>query len=321
MKGKINIFAADFVHPHGIELLKKKFNVFVLPPLDNTALLKELSSYGAARGALVVRSTRKVDSAFLRSLAEKTNIDLVCTVSSGYDNIDLDACKKFKIKAMNVAGANSIAAAEFTMALILAITKNIVPADRDMKKGKFESGAFSNTELNGKTIGIIGVGRIGSKVAKLSRAFGMNVLGNDIKASVRSKHKSIRFVSLNTLLAGSDFVTIHTPLDGSTHNLLNSTNLKSLKKEAVIINCSRGGTIDERALLKALKSGKAAYAGIDVFENEPAFNRQFARLSNVLITPHLAGKTIESKERMAVEAARKIIKFYTKKLTSAELIN
>lgn len=321
MKEKINIFAADFVHPHGIDLLKKKFNVYVLPTLDNKALIKKLSSFGKTKGALVVRSTRKVDSAFVRQLAEKTGIDLVCTVSSGYDNIDLDTCRRYKIKAMNVAGANSTAAAEFTVALMLAITKNIIPADKDMKKGRFKSGTFSNTELYGKTIGIIGVGRIGSKVAKLSRAFGMNILANDIKPSVRAKHKNIKFVSLNTLLPGADFVTIHTPLNGSTHHLLNSSNLKKLKKGAVVLNCSRGGTIDERALLKALKSGKAAYAGVDVFENEPAFNKQFARLSNVILTPHLAGKTIESKERMAVEAARKIIKFYAKKLTSAELIN
>ncbi len=321
MKEKINIFAADFVHPHGIDLLKKKFNVYVLQKLNNNALIKKLSSFGKTRGTLVVRSTRKVDLAFVRQLAEKSGIDLICTVSSGYDNIDLNACRKFRIKAMNVAGANSTAAAEFTMALMLAVTKNIIPADKDMKSGMFNSGIFSNTELYGKTIGIIGVGRIGSKVAKLSHAFGMNIIANDIKPSVRAKHKNIRFVSLNKLLAGSDFITIHTPLDRSTYHLLNSANLRYLKKGAVILNCSRGGTIDERPLMKALKSGKAAYAGVDVFENEPAFNKQFARLTNVILTPHLAGKTIESKERMAVEAARKIIKFYAKKLTAAELIN
>ena len=110
-------------------------------------------------------------------------------------------------------------------------------------------------------------------------------------------------------------------MDSTTYHLLNSSNLKKLKKGAVVLNCSRGGTIDERALLKALRSGKAGYAGVDVFENEPAFNKQFTRLSNAILTPHLAGKTIESKERMAIEAARKIIKFYAKKLTSAELIN
>ena len=321
MKEKINIFVADYLHPHGIELLKKKFNVIVLPQSNNKSLIQKITSYGNLKSALIVRSTRKVDAAFVSSLASNTGINLVCTVSTGYDNIDLKACRKYGIKAMNVAGANSIAAAEFTMALMLALTKSIIPADRDMKKGIFESGFFANTELNGKTIGIIGGGRIGSKVAKLSRAFGMNILGNDIKQSVRLKHKNIRFVSLQTLLSGSDFITIHTPLDRTTYHLLNSSNLKKLKKGAVVLNCSRGGTIDERALLKALRSGKAGYAGVDVFENEPAFNKQFTRLSNAILTPHLAGKTIESKERMAIEAARKIIKFYAKKLTSAELIN
>jgi len=321
LKEKRNIFVADYLHPHGLDLLKKKFNVVMLPQGSNAALQRRLLSYGMAKGSLVVRSTRKVDAALLKTLSQKTGIDLVCTVSSGYDNIDLDACRKYRIKAMNVAGANSTSAAEFTIALLLAITKNIIPANREMKMGKFAVSVFSNTELFGKTIGIIGIGKIGSKVAKLARAFGMNILANDIKQNVREKYDSINFVSLNKLLSSSDFITIHTPLDKSSHYLLNSSNLKNVKKGAVVVNTSRGGTIDEKALLKLMRSGVIGYAGIDVFENEPSFNRRFTKLSNVILTPHLAGKTIESRERMAAEAAKKIIKFYAKKLTSAELIN
>jgi len=321
LKEKRNIFAADYVHPHGLDILKNKFNVVVLPQGNNAALQRSLVSYGKSKGALLVRSTRNVDAALLKSLSNNTGIDLICTVSSGYDNLDLDACRKYRIKAMNVAGANSTSAAEFTIALLLAITKNIIPANSDMKKGKFTSSVYSNTELARKTIGIIGFGRIGSKVAKLARAFGMIIIANDIKQSVREKYDSINFVSLNKLLSSSDFITIHTPLDKSSHYLLNSSNLKNVKKGAVVVNTSRGGTIDEKALLKLLRSGVIGYAGIDVFENEPSFNRGFTKLSNVILTPHLAGKTIESRERMAAEAAKKIIKFYAKKLTSVELIN
>jgi D-3-phosphoglycerate dehydrogenase len=321
LKVKKNIFVADSFHPGGIDILNNKFNVITLAPGNNTALLNNILKHAGTSGALIVRSVRNIDLRFVKEIHSKTKIDLICTVSTGYDNIDLAACKKYGIKVMNVSGANSTAAAEFTMAVILSISKNLIAADHEMKKGSFNSALFTNFELAGKTIGVIGVGRIGSKVAKLSRSFGMNVIGNDINRSLKRKYPFINFLSLDKLIKNSDIITVHTPLDKSTFHLLNSANLRLCKKNVIVINCSRGGTIDERSLLNLLKSGKILYAGIDVFEKEPVFNREFTRLKNVILTPHLAGKTFESRERMAVAAAHKIIKFYSKKLVPDDLIN
>ena len=194
--------------------------------------------------------------------------------------------------------------------MLLSFMKKIPQKSSEMKKGVFNSN-YSNSEIFGKTIGIIGVGRIGSRVAKIARAFGMNVLGNDIKSSLQNKYPWIKFVQLNKLLASSDFVTVHTPLDKTTYHLLSGNNLKLLKPESILVNCARGGIVDESALIEILKSKKIAGACLDVFENEPDFNKKLAKLDNVLLTPHLAGKTAESKRRMAVLTASNIIRICT----------
>ena len=314
-KSKASIFIADEIHPKGIDLLKKRFNVVKLTGLDNAKLLKSLKTKKKSlhsSSILIIRTTRKIDSDFLKYLYINTDTRLICTVSSGFDNIDLKACQKYKIKALNIYGGNSISAAEFTFALILAISKNLIDANANMKRGIFNNRKYSNIELCGKTIGIIGVGRIGSYVAKLAKSFGMNIVGNDINPKLKNKYKWIKFVSLNTLLSKSDIVTIHTPLNKSTYHLIGSHNLKLMSRDSILVNCSRGRTIDEKALISLLKAGKLHYAGIDVFENEPNFNKNFSKLKNVILTPHMAGKTTQSHERMAVIAAEKITKYYDK---------
>ncbi len=179
-----------------------------------------------------------------------------------------------------------------------------------MKRGIFDNISRINTELYCRTIGIIGVGRIGSLVAKYSRAFGMKVIGNDINPKLKNKYKWIKFVSLNQLLKASDVITIHTPLDDSTYHLINKSNIHQMKSDSIFINCSRGGTVDEMALIKLLQKKKLRYAGLDVFENEPGFNKQFRKLDNVILSPHTAGKTVESKKRMSILAAENIIRQY-----------
>lgn len=192
--------------------------------------------------------------------------------------------------------------------MLLAMVKKIKAKSDEMKNGVFST-SYNNSELFDKTIGIVGIGRIGSRVAKIARAFGMNVLGNDINPSLKKKYPWIKFVPLNKLIAGSDIVTVHTPLDETTYHLFSRNNLKLLKPEAIVLNCARGGIIDEAALLTVLKSKKIAGACLDVFENEPSFNKTFTKFDNVLLTPHLAGKTIESRKRMSLLAAENIIKF------------
>lgn len=324
MNKKVNIFLADELHPAGIDLLKKHFAVNSCPGMTNPSLLKTIALHSnddSVKQALIIRSVRNIGKTELEFIQKRTNISLICTVSAGYDNLDVFRAAKLGINVMNVAGANSTSAAEFTWALILAITKRLHKADSMMKSGVFNYSGFSNTELKGKTIGIIGVGNIGSKVARIAKAFGMKILGNDIKPALKKKYPYVKFVTLNKLLTYSDVVTIHTPLDDSTKHLINRNNIRLMQKHAVLINCSRGGTADEKALIAALKSGRILYAGIDVFENEPAFNKTLAKMNNVILTPHLAGKTVESKERMAVAAAEKIIRFYKKSGKRAKLIN
>lgn len=325
MKNKVNIFLADDLHQQGIDLLKKKFNVVSLKSLTNKELilkLKDLSPISdSSADALIVRSVRKIDRNFLQKTAKNTNIKLICTVSAGFDNIDTIAASEAGIDIMNVAGANSTSAAEFTMGLILAAVKNILPANSLMQNGKFDYSLFKNTELSGKTIGIIGVGRIGSKVAAFAKSFGMKIIGNDINESLKKKYRFIKFVPLNTLLRNSDIVTVHTPLDNTTRYLINKKNISLLRNDSVLINTARGGVVEESALLAALKKGKLRFACIDVFEREPGFDKKFLKLKNLVLTPHLAGKTSESRERMAVEAAVKVTKYFQNTGRSPKLID
>lgn len=315
---KIKIFAADEIHPKGIDNLKKAgFNVITKYGLDNNSLLKLISKESPStknytpKSVLIVRTIRKLNKEFIKKLNEFTNVRILCTASSGFDNIDVDYAHSLGMKILSSPEGSYISAAEHTFGLILDIAKNIEYADKDMKKGIFDFKRYNNFELNGKTIGIIGVGRVGSTVAKIARSFNMEILGNDIKKSLVNKYKWIKFVSLKSLLIAADIVTIHTPLDKTTRHLLNSKNIINLKKGVILINCSRGGTIEETSLLKLLKQNKI-YAGIDVFEKEPDFNKQFIGLKNVVLTPHLAGKTRESKENMSFQLSERIVKYFEK---------
>lgn len=325
MNKPVNIFIADDVHRAGIIYLNKYFNVFDLKDLNNNKLLKQINLISADNllipSALVIRSTRKIDKNFLSEVKKKSNLKLICTVSTGYDNIDILNSAKFGIDVMNVAGANSIAAAEFTIGMILASVKEIIKADNIVKKGEFDASGFRNTELAGKTIGIIGVGRIGSRVAEISKAFGMKISGNDINPAVKKKYRFINFCSIKKLLENSDIVTVHTPLDSSTRYLLNKSNLKYIKNNSVLINCARGGIVEESALINEVKKGRIRYAAIDVFENEPRVNKKLLKLKNIILTPHLAGKTLESKEAMAVKAAKKIAEYFLFPGKRSKLIN
>ena len=313
MKSKQNtkVFVADRIHDDGIKLLSKRFKVSIRYGLTNEKIIDFISKYKnnhSADDILIIRSTRKLDGSFIKKLKSTTSVKAVCTVSSGYDNIDAVAAKKYKIKVFNVPYGNYISAAEHTFALLLAITKRLREKHSEIELKKFNTQPGQTTELLNKTIGIIGVGRVGSYVAKLAKRFGMRVLGNDIKKSLKNKYKWIKFVPLNKLLRNSDYITIHTPLDKTTRHLINELNMKLINKNSVVLNCARGGVIDEKALYKTLKSKRIRYAGIDVFENEPKMDFNIARLKNVLLTPHIAGKTNESYRRMAVQAAEILIK-------------
>jgi len=312
-KNKIKIFIADKIHEDGIKLLKKNFSVYKAYGLLNQELIEFINSkYARTKTpcALVVRISRKIDDSFIRQIKTNVSINVICTVSSGYDNIDIKSAAIHGIKVLNVPEGNFISAAEHTFAMLLAISKRLTEQHSKMRIKKFISRAGLTEEIWKKTIGIIGVGRVGSYVAQLAKSFGMNILGNDIKMSLKNKYRWIKFVPLNTLLMKSDYISIHTPLDDSTFHLINKDNIRLLNKNTVILNCARGGIIDDDVLYKALASNRIAYAGLDVFSNEPEIDFRFSELKNVLLSPHLAGKTKECYKRMALQAADRLINFY-----------
>jgi D-3-phosphoglycerate dehydrogenase len=308
---KFNIFAADKIHPSGLQLLKNKsFIVFKLYGMSNSELIQRISkidSLSKNKSALIVRSVRNIRKRDIDQLKLRTKIKYICTASSGFDNIDYIYAKYLGFKVINVPAGNFISAAEHTLALILNITKRLSKSSLNIseKSFKFE---YNNSELYLKTIGIIGVGRVGSHIAKLCKSFGMKILGNDIKPNLSRKYPWIYFCNLNFLLKNSDIVTVHTPLDDSTLDLLNKDNLRLLKHNAVIINCARGSIINEKALINLLKQRKNTYAGFDVFDNEPTIRSDFKKLNNIVLTPHQAGKTVESRLRISLKLANKLIK-------------
>jgi D-3-phosphoglycerate dehydrogenase len=234
---------------------------------------------------VVIPEHIKVDSDFL-SKAKK--IKFVQT-GAGFDNVDIEACTRKGIWVSNAAGVNATAVAEHVMAFILSWYKNIPYLDNYMKEKKDEKKLFySGSELVEKTVGIIGVGAVGQKVAKYCNAFGMSVLGYARKKIDTAEN--IEFVDLDTLYTRSDIVTVHVPLNDKTRHMINSDAFKKMKKEAIIINTSRGSVIDEKALIAALKNGDIAGAGLDVFEKEPlAIDSELRDFDNVILTPHTAG--------------------------------
>lgn len=301
----INVLIADKVDLSYIKLLPPSlFNITCSFGIGN----KEIIKYYADYNVIIIRSSRKIDNSFLKS----TRFNCIATFSRGMDNIDVSFALKRKIKIINSVEANSLSTAEHTMALILQISKNIHLSDKYVRKGKFQNTDFDRYELSGKKIGIIGIGKVGSKVAKLSEAFEMIVYANDIDKKVRIKHKDLNFISVSKIFSNCDIVTIHIPLNEKNYNFISKEKLDMLNESSVLINTSRGGIIDEEHLLFLLEKKKIKYAGLDVFRNEPHINRKFFKLNNVILTNHIAGKTKEAYAKMSEEIFSGIINFYRK---------
>lgn len=256
---------------------------------------------------LVIRSATKVTAEIIDAAA---NLKVIGRAGSGLDNVDRAAATKKGIVVMNTPGGNTITTAEHTIAHIFSLARLIPQANSSMKAGKWEKKKFMGVELFNKTLGIIGIGNIGSQVAKRMLAFGMNILAydpflNDDKAEALGVEK----VDLQVLFKRSDFITIHTPLTPETKHLINKSTLEIMKDGVRIINCARGGIINESDLYDALVSGKVAGAALDVFEKEPPENSPLLNLDNVICTPHLGASTKEAQENVAVAVAEQIVDY------------
>jgi len=280
---------------------------------------------GSLKGVDAILSLLKVRIGAKEMKIAGSQLQVVSNYAVGVDNIDLGAAQKAGIVVTNTPDVLTTAVANHTLALMLAVTRRVVEGDRLVRSGKFtgwEPDLLVGMELQGKTLGIVGHGRIGCAVAdKAQQALGMKVLYYDVfRDPKREKQCGISFASLSALMKRVDILSLHVPLLRSTHHLISSKELRSMKKTSYIVNTARGAVIDEKALVHALKRKIIAGAAIDVFENEPKLTLGLIKLDNVVLTPHIASATHKTREGMAVVAAQNIINVLEKKRITNKVV-
>ncbi len=253
---------------------------------------------------LVVRSAVQVDDALLEHAPK---LRVIGRAGVGVDNIDADAATRRGIVVMNTPGANAIAVAELTLALMLALARQLPKANGLLHQGKWEKKSLSGSELRGKTLAVLGLGRIGLEVAQRAASFGMQLIGHDpfVSAAV-ARERGIELVSMEQLFARADYLTLHVGLTPQTASVINAKNLALMKKGVRLVNCARGELIDDAALLGALNSGQVAGAALDVFREEPLKDSPYFGRDNVILTPHIAGSTAEAQEAVGIQIARQV---------------
>jgi len=254
--------------------------------------------------ALVVRSATKVRAPVIDAAP---NLKLIIRGGVGVDNIDVDYARSKGVTVLNTPGASSASVAELTIGYLFALARSIPQMTASMKAGRWEKKAFTGTELAGKTLGLIGCGRIGQEVARRAVALGMNVI---FYRRTPTGVPGATQVPLEEVLTRSDYISLHTPLTPETRHILNAAAFARMKPGVYIVNCGRGGTIDEEALYEAIVSGKVAGAALDVFEEEPAANPKLMALDQVIGSPHVGASTVEAQDRVGAEVAELAIEFY-----------
>lgn len=298
-----NLLVSDSIAREGIEILERAGRVDVNDKITGDELRERIAEYDA----LVVRSRTKVTAAIINA---GSRLRVIGRAGVGLDNIDTAEAERCGIAVVNSPASSSISVAEHTFGLILALARLIPQADASMKRGEWAKNKFMGVELNGKTLGLIGLGRIGSLVSQRAIAFGMHVLTFDpyITAERAEKFDATLLESLDELLAVSDMISIHTPLLPTTEGLLGATEFSKMKRRACLVCCARGGVVDESALLAALESGTLAGAALDVFAQEPPGENPLVRHPRVIVTPHIGAMTEEGQQRAAIEVAEQVVK-------------
>ncbi len=272
--------------------------------LTHDKLPDGLAAALADADALVVRSAVQVDDALMEKASK---LRVIGRAGVGVDNIDAEAATRRGIVVMNTPGANAVAVAELTIGLMLALARKVPAANATMHAGKWEKKSLQGAELKNKTLGILGLGRVGLEVARRARGFGVEIIGSDpfVSAAI-ARENGILLVSVDELFAKSDYLTLHVGLTPQTHGILNAKTLAGMKKGVRIINCARGELVEDIALVDALKSGQVAGAALDVFVEEPPKNSPYTGLDNVILTPHIAGSTAEAQEAVGIQIARQV---------------
>lgn len=300
----MKVLISDNISPKCIDILKKSgLEVDVKTGMKPEELKARIGDYHG----LIIRSATKVTSAVIDAA---TNLKVIGRAGSGLDNVDRTAATKKGIVVMNTPGGNTITTAEHTISLMVSLARKIPQATMSMKAGKWEKKKFMGVELFNKTLGVIGIGNIGSQVAKRAQGLAMNVIAYDpFLSEDKAKTMGVEKVDLQELFRRSDFITIHTPLTPETKNMINKETIKIMKNSVRIINCARGGIINEKDLYDAVIDGKVAGAALDVFEKEPPENNPLLTLDNVIATPHLGASTKEAQENVAIAVAEQVVDY------------
>ncbi len=298
------VLIADQINEKGIEELKGVAEVVSNFTISKEELLNVIEDFDA----IIVRSRTKVT----REVIEASNkLKIIARAGVGVDNVDVQAATERGVMVINAPESTSITVAEHTMGLILALSRKIAIADSSVKQGKWEKSKFMGIELNGKTLGVIGMGRIGSQVVTRSKAFGMDTIVYDPYITEKSASElGVTVVDLDTLIKTSDVMTIHVPLTSETKHLISGEQFEMMKENAFIVNCARGGIINEEDLYNALSTNKIRGAGLDVYENEPPKDNPLLGLDNVVLTPHIAASTSEAQRDAAIIVANEIKKVF-----------
>jgi len=296
------------VFDEAINLLAKHFDVESNQrdtPVSPAQLVRRLQQKAGA----ITLLTETIDE---RLLAQCPELKIVCNVAVGYNNIDVKACTRRGIMVTNTPGVLDDTTADFTWTLLLTAARRVVEADKFFRTGKWKGWGlmqFLGCDVHHKTLGVVGFGRIGKGVARRARGFDMRVIYTDVQRvdEVTEREYGVMYVDKRTLLRESDFVTLHVPLLPETTHFISQPEFALMKKTAILVNASRGPVVDEKALVKALREGKIAGAGLDVYEKEPRCERALVGMKNVVLAPHIASASVETRTKMAVMAAQNLI--------------
>jgi len=300
------ILVSDSLSEEGLSILKgiKDFQVDVKTGMKPEELKEVIKDYDA----LIVRSATKANKDIIQAAAK---LKVIGRAGVGLDNVDLPAATERGIVVMNAPAGNTISTCEHTMSMLLSLARSIPQANASTKKGEWKRSKFMGVELYKKTLGIVGLGRIGREVSRRAQSFGMKIKGYDPYLSRElAEDLGIEVVDLDQLMASSDFITVHVPLTEDTTHLISDKQFGMMKKGARVLNCARGGIIDEQALVKAIKEGKIAGAALDVFESEPPSpDSELLKLDNVIVSCHLGASTEEAQVNVAIEIAECVSDF------------
>ena len=297
----MKILISDAVDRAAVELLKKEHDVVEAEPS-----MEELKGMIGEYDAILLRSRTKLTADIIEA---GKNLKVIGRAGIGVDNIDLRAATEHGIIVVNAPGSNSISVVELTIGHMISIARKLVEADKHVRSGQWNRKAFKGTELMGKTLGLIGFGRIGSEVARRAQVFGMDVIIYDPYVNRKvAEEMGVKIVETKEdVLKNSDFISIHALLTDETRGMISGPEFEIMKNSAYIVNCARGGIVDEKALYTALKEGKIKGAALDVYENEPPADSPLLQLDNIVFTPHLGASTREAQLRAGTVAAEQML--------------